>query len=106
MRSAVCNSSGRFAFLTALPVAVAALAPMMAIAPEPDPVPRRWQLEVEAGPLRVASVQVRDSGARSYMYMTYKAVNNSGEDLLFAPMFELSLGDGKVLRSGRDVPQT
>lgn len=79
---------------------------MLALAPEPDPVPRRWQLEIDPGQLRVASVDVRDTGPRSYLYMTYKVVNNSGEDLLFAPMFELSLGDGQVVRSGRDVPQS
>jgi len=84
----------------------AAASMLLAMAPEPDPVPRRWQLEIEPGPLRVASVQVRDSGPRPFLYMTYKVVNNSGEDLLFAPMFELSLGDGQVVRSGRDVPQS
>jgi hypothetical protein len=36
--------------------------------------------------------------------MTYRVSNNSGEDLLFAPAFELSSGPGVVLRSGRDVP--
>lgn len=85
--------------------AAAVVAPLAALAPEPDPVSRRWQLEIEPGPLRVASVNVKDVGARPFLYMTYTVTNNSGDDLLFAPMFELSLGDGEVTRSGRGVPQ-
>lgn len=74
-------------------------------APEPDPVPRRWQLEVTPGPLRMVSMEVPGHGPRMYLYLTYNVVNNSGEDILFAPAFELANGEGEILRSGRDVPQ-
>jgi hypothetical protein len=74
-----------------------------ALAPEPDPVPRRWQLEIDPGPLRIATVSLPDVGPRSYYYLTYTVMNNSGEDLLFAPAFELAT-DQEVLRSGRSVP--
>jgi hypothetical protein len=40
-----------------------------------------------------------------YMYLDYAVVNNSGQDLLFAPAFELANGEGEILRSGREVPQ-
>jgi hypothetical protein len=73
-------------------------------APEPDPIPSRWQLDLTVGPLRLASVDIGDDGPRAYFYLTYKVVNNSGEDLLLAPSFDLSL-DGEVLRSDRNVPQ-
>lgn len=76
-----------------------------ALAPEPAPVPQRWQLEIEPGELRVLSVDVPNVGPRMYAYMTYRVVNNSGQDVLFAPSFELSDGEGEVIRSGRDVPQ-
>lgn len=68
-------------------------------APEPLPVPRRWQLDVEVGPLRMVKID-----GREYLYLTYKVVNNSGEDLLFAPSFELATDEGHVMRSGRGVP--
>lgn len=97
--------------LLALPVlAPAALtaafltAPAAAAAPEPNPVPRRWQLDVEVGPLRMATVETPEHGRRDYLYMAYEVVNNSGEDLLFAPMFELATDEGDLLRSGRGVP--
>jgi hypothetical protein len=74
------------------------------LAPEPDPIPRKWQLEVEVGPLRYATVDPGDGSSRSYYYMTYKVTNNSGGDLLFAPAFDLANDNGDLLRSGRDVP--
>lgn len=77
---------------------------MAGMAPEPDPVPRRWQLDIEVGALRIASVDVPNVGPRNYFYLTYKVVNNTGEDLLFAPGFELATDEGELLRSGRDVP--
>lgn len=76
--------------------------PVMA-APEPDAVPRRWELDVKFGALRLAQVQVGDQ-VRSYYYLTYRVTNRSGQDLLLAPSFELATDDGDVRRSGRDVP--
>ncbi|XVJ60549.1 MAG: hypothetical protein HEQ23_14590 [Tepidisphaera sp.] len=73
-------------------------------APEPDPIPRRWQLDLKPGPLRLARVANRDGTTQTYVYMTYRATNKTGEDVLFAPSFELADGEGNVLRSGRGVP--
>lgn len=78
----------------------------MGMAPEPDPVPQRWELQVDPGELRLTTIDVPNVGARKYFYMTYRVTNNSGKDLLFAPSFEMSDGEGGVSRSGRDVPLT
>jgi hypothetical protein len=72
--------------------------------PEPDPVPRRWQLDLKPGPLRLAVIDVPGKGQASYFYMTYKVTNTSGTDLLLAPAFDLANDRGVVVRSGRDVP--
>jgi|SRR5579862_9235580 len=74
-----------------------------ALAPEPAPVPKRWQIDIETSPLRLTVVDVPGQGQRAYFYMTFKATNNSANDLLFAPAFELATDDMIVLRSGRDV---
>lgn len=79
------------------------MAPVLA-APEPDPVPRRWQLDLVPGHLRTTTLDVPGVGPRAYFYMTYKVTNNTTEDLLFAPNFEMSNAEGELLRSGRDVP--
>lgn len=73
-------------------------------APEPDPIPRRWQLSLEMGPLRVITIETPGGEPRAYFYLTYTVTNASGSDILLAPMFELVGGDAKVRRSGRDVP--
>lgn len=73
-------------------------------APEPEAIPRRWEIRVEPGPLRCMNVEVPGKGPQSYFYMTFKATNLSGQDLYFAPSFDLSLSDGTIARSGRDVP--
>lgn len=72
--------------------------------PQPAPVPSRWQLDIRPGPLRVTTVNVPDRGPRAFFYFTYEVVNNTGQDLLFAPSFELATDDGELLRSGRNVP--
>lgn len=73
-------------------------------APEPDPVPRRWQLDVKLGPLRITKVDVPGVGPRAFMYLTYKVTNASGTDVLLAPAWDLATSDGRITRSGRNVP--
>lgn len=86
-------------------VVVAALPAMLAFAPpQPDPVPRRWQLEIEPGPLRVVSIDSAAAGSQRYFYMTYRVTNNTSEDVLFAPSFEMANDEGDLVRSGRDIP--
>lgn len=74
-----------------------------AAVPEPEPVARRWELDFKAGNFRLAKVEV-DGQSNAYLYLTYRVANNSKEDVLFAPVFELATGEGALLRSGLDVP--
>jgi hypothetical protein len=87
-------------------VALVAAAPVVAAAPEPAPIPKRWQLDIEPAPLRLTTAAHPDGTSRPYFYMTYEVVNNSKSDLLFAPSFELATDEMALLRSGRDVPVT
>lgn len=87
------------------PVAsVEPLAPTAMAAPEPAPIPRRWQLDVEVSPLRMIVLDAPGVGARPYYFLTYKVTNNTAQDILFAPAFELATDGMDVHRSGRDVP--
>ncbi|MEM1165797.1 MAG: hypothetical protein AAGI30_05835 [Planctomycetota bacterium] len=83
---------------TSIPVGVAVAAP------EPEPVPERWELDIRPGPLRVLTVDLGDDGPQSFAVFTYEVVNNSGEDLFFAPWFELATDEGALVRAGRGVP--
>ena len=97
----------RLSILTALLTAMVALivGPAAFAAPEPDPVPRRWQLDIDPGDLRVTVVDL-PSGPKAYYYIDYLVTNNSGEDVYFAPSFTLyTPDDGELLRSGRGIPR-
>lgn len=91
--------------LTALPallvlVLSVVLTGVLGLAPEPDPVPRRWQFDAKFGDLKITSV-----AGKQYLYLTYKVTNSTGNDLLFAPSFEITGADEvAVRRSGRNVP--
>jgi hypothetical protein len=93
----------RFAKAVGLAVLAGTALISTGLAPEPSPVPRRWELKLNVGPMRVTSIEV-NGHAKPFMYLTYHVVNKSGQDLLFAPSFELTFGSGKPVRSGHDVP--
>jgi hypothetical protein len=97
-------TTGPMGAVLMLVLALGCLVGALGLAPEPDPIPRRWELSIEPGPLRIATVNVENDGPKTFFYMTYKVTNNSGGDLLFAPSFDLATDQGDVLRSGRDVP--
>jgi len=94
---------GRFASLLLGMMLALLAAGSLAMAPEPDPIPRRWELDVELSPLRVHVLETKD-GPRAFYYMTYRVTNNSGEDLLLAPLFEMVVDKGEPVRAGRSVP--
>jgi hypothetical protein len=75
----------------------------LATVPEPEPVARRWELDFKPGPFRIAAVEIEGQPAKAYLYMTYRVANNSKEDVLYAPVFELATGEGALVRSGVDI---
>ncbi|MEO1007964.1 MAG: hypothetical protein AAFX79_05325 [Planctomycetota bacterium] len=93
---------GRIASTLALALAVVLVA--AARPPQPSPVPIRWQLDLDVGPLRLASVDTPGQGPQLYLYMTYLVTNNTGEPVLFAPSFELSTDSGHTDVAGQGVP--
>jgi len=72
--------------------------------PEPNPIPVRWQLDLDVGPLRVISVTTPEQGPMLYYYLTYTVTNNTDEDILFAPSFELATETGVNVVAGQGVP--
>lgn len=86
-------------------VVLALQVPLIAgLAPEPDPVPTRWELDFKPGPLRVMHIDSGGGIVRPYFFMTYRVTNFSGQDLIFAPAFDLVTAEGAVRRGGREVP--
>lgn len=91
------------AFLVAILALMSAPQASLA-APEPSPVASRWQLDLRPGPLRIATVIDEIGLPRTYYYLTYDVVNNTGKDIFFAPSFELASEDGEIRSAGKGVP--
>jgi len=92
--SACCALSSAAGFLA---TSAASASP----APVAQSMSSRWTLDLTPGDLRV---WIDPATQKSYWYFTYKVVNRTGQDRMFAPRLELLTDDGKILRSGRDVP--
>jgi len=98
---------------TLVAAVIAITAAAFAYPPEPAPVPKAWEFDVEFRPLRTASCEVMKLGPEgvrelqpmAFFYMTYTVTNHTGQDLLFAPSFELSTDKGEIIRAGRHVPR-
>ena len=69
--------------------------------PRPSPVPVRWQLEFQPGPLRV---YVDPHDATPYWYFTYKVSNFTGQDQLWVPRITLFTDAGAIQQAGDGVP--
>lgn len=68
--------------------------------PTPRPFPVRWELDFEAGPMRLYV----DEQGDTFWYLTYYVENNTGDEQVWAPTFTLFTDDGRILRSGEGVP--
>jgi hypothetical protein len=73
-------------------------------APEPSIVPVSWELNMRHGPLERLIMTV-DGKQRTFWYMRYTVINNSGRDVLFIPEFELQTDTGEVIEGFKDVPK-
>lgn len=88
--------------LAAMVILAACLTAAPALAgkhPEPSIYPIKWQLDFKHGlPKRIV---VNDVG---YWYLTYTVTNNTGEERIWAPQFEMMANDGTIIRSDLNIP--
>ena len=66
----------------------------------PQSAPRIWTLEFKPGPLRI---YVDPIDGKHYHYFTYRVVNSTESDRMFAPTLELFTDKGQLLPSGKGV---
>lgn len=81
--------------------AVGLLTATVRTAPEPSAVPQRWQLDFDAGPLRL---YLDEQTGNAYWFFTYTVTNKTGDTRLWAPEFTLFTDAGEILESGRNIP--
>jgi len=90
-----------------LVAAVAALAgfpasrPADAGPPQPSPFPVRWELDFDAGPLRL---YLDPAEQTAWWYFTYQITNRTQRDRVWAPDLVLYTDAGEILDSGDAVP--
>lgn len=72
--------------------------------PEPSPYPVSWDLKFEHGKPKRIVVDVPNEGPTAYWYLTYRVTNNTDQEQLFLPLFEMVTKDGKVHRSDKGIP--
>lgn len=93
----------RLAGLAAIILACILPATLAPAIPEPQPVPTRWEFEFRPEPLRLVQLEVEGEGPVWFGFMSYRVANNSGQDRMLAPLFELATDKGHLVRSGRGV---
>jgi len=80
-----------------------ALRPAFA-APEPGAVIRTWQVEIKPGaPERMIVASKGAVAKQTYWYVRYTVTNNSGQDVVFTPQFELLTDTGQIIQGGKAV---
>jgi len=74
--------------------------------PKPSPYPKSWELKFEHGtPKRVVVQPANSNVPRAYWYMTYTVTNDTDQEQLFLPSFELLTEDGRLVRNDINIPK-
>lgn len=71
--------------------------------PEPSIIVEAWEFEIEFGAPRVTPVRTIDGNLQYYWYLPYTVTNNTGEDRLFVPRFDVLTNEGDLISAGRKV---
>jgi len=74
--------------------------------PEPSPYPVSWELDFKhSRPKRIVVDVPGTFAPQAYWYITYTVTNNTDQEQIFLPVFEMLTNDGQVIRSDRNIPR-
>lgn len=72
--------------------------------PKPSPYPVSWELKFDNDkPVRIVVDVPGKSVPEAFWYLPYKVTNNTGQERMFLPIFELADNEGKITRSDNSV---
>lgn len=74
--------------------------------PEPDLVPRSWELEFVHEPIKAIAVSDVEGRIRWFWYMLYTVRNETGQDRLWIPEVTIATSEGDIVAAGQNVPAT
>jgi len=93
--------------LTCLALLLVAVAPSWAEFPKPSPYPKSWELDFEHGiPKRVVVQPENSKVPQAYWYLVYSVTNDTDQEQLFLPAFELLTEDGRIIRNDINIPRS
>jgi hypothetical protein len=73
--------------------------------PTPSPYPIAWEFDFSSGtPTRIVVDDPATGVPQAYWYITYTVTNNTDQERMFLPVFEMLTEQGRVVRSDRNVP--
>lgn len=75
--------------------------------PQPSPYPVTWELKFEhETPERIVVQTPGQLAPVAYWYMTYAVTNESDQERMWLPMFEMLAADGRVILSDEYIPES
>jgi hypothetical protein len=75
--------------------------------PKPSAYPISWELKFEHDlPQRIVVKVPGAAAPQAYWYMTYTITNNSGQEQMFLPTFDMLTYDGRLIRSDNKISAT
>lgn len=107
MRRALVGTGIVCAALSAMAgVAVSADGPTTAPSyPTPSINQIAWQFDITHGqPQRIVVQGKGDVTPKAYWYLTYRVTNNTDQERMFLPVFEMLTNEGKLIRSDNNIP--
>lgn len=72
--------------------------------PTPSVYPVSWQFKFTHGTPKRIVVDVPGQGPQAYYYLTYSITNNTGQERMFFPFFDLVTKSGQIIRSDDKIP--
>src|SRR5437016_1944351 len=75
--------------------------------PKPSVYPVAWELKFEHSlPKRIVMQTDGSNVPQAFWYMTYTVTNETGQEQLFLPHFELVTKEGRIVRSDKSIPKS
>ena len=93
------------ALLICLAVAAGGVKTAKADFPKPSLYPISWEFKFEHGTPKRISVKVPGSLVpQAYWYLPYTVTNETDQERIFLPVFEILTEDGRTIRSDKNIP--
>src|SRR5205809_7519984 len=74
--------------------------------PKPSVYPITWELKFEHSlPKRIVMQTDGSNVPQAFWYMTYTVTNETRQEQLFLPHFELVTKEGRIVRSDKSIPK-